>query len=140
MQRDWATVRDILLGVEAQEDMFTAFVPEDIPRAMRDCKNDDDKRRYYKHYEHVALLMEAGLVEGQSCGVFVSGGVPSMRFNAYNPYRLTWQGHEFLDSIRDENVWNKIQTQAVDKGATLSFEVIKELGVGFIKAAVGLPS
>ena len=43
--------------------------------------------------------------------------------------RLTWQGHEFLDSARDENSWEQAKEEAkeeVKKTTGLTFEVLKQ--------------
>jgi hypothetical protein len=40
---------------------------------------------------------------------------------------LTWEGHEFLEASRNENVWNKVKAIIKDKGLGLIFEVIKGL-------------
>lgn len=38
---------------------------------------------------------------------------------------LTWEGHEFLDKIRQQTAWNKIKTIVRDKGLDLSYEALK---------------
>ena len=137
MRRDWELVRTILFGVEGLDDISAVYVPDDLPAALQRATPEEDKARFFKHYEHVALLVEAGLIEGTNGGTYVLDG-SRKRFEVIRPIRLTWQGHEFLDSIRSDQVWNQIQAKTVDKGGALSFEVIKELAVGFIKSAVNL--
>lgn len=139
MKRDWDVVRSILLGLEKEEDVFTRYIPEGIPESLRKTKSDDEKHIYYRHYEHVALLIEAGLVKGISAGIYSDGQLPAIVFTAYQPYRLTWEGHEFLDAIRDANVWRSIKDTVANKGGSLTFDIIKELGVSLLKSAIGLP-
>ncbi|POY44102.1 hypothetical protein C3007_07230 [Avibacterium gallinarum] len=43
-------------------------------------------------------------------------------------HKLTWQGHEFLDKIRNDTAWNKIKQTIKTKGIDLSFEAIKLAG------------
>lgn len=38
---------------------------------------------------------------------------------------LTWEGHEFLDNIRQQSAWNKIKSIVRDKGLDLSYEALK---------------
>lgn len=46
-------------------------------------------------------------------------------------FRLTYSGHEFIDSIRPETVWHKIQSALTTIGSA-SLPIIKELGVHFL--------
>ena len=108
MQRNWDTIRKILLAVEAlpavestiDSDQVNGLAPEVAAYHMR-------------------LLMDAGLAVG--------GGRDSMPGAA--EYRfvssLTWAGHELLDSIRRDTVWNRVKTVARDKGIDLTFEAVK---------------
>ena len=44
-------------------------------------------------------------------------------------FNLTWDGHEFLDAIRNEGTWNKIKAFVKEKSASLSFDVIKAVAL-----------
>ena len=52
--------------------------------------------------------------------------------------RLTWEGHEFLDSIRNDTVWKKIKDTVKEKGVQLSYEILKALAVDYCKGLIGL--
>ena len=44
----------------------------------------------------------------------------------------TWDGHELLDTLRDQNVWNRIKEISKEKGVDITFESIKVMrGLGF---------
>ena len=43
------------------------------------------------------------------------------------PFRLTWKGHEFLDTIRGKNIWPKIKELVKSKGGQLGFELKKQI-------------
>ena len=90
MRRDWDTIREILTRLE------------DLPNtdAMLRLSDFPSDRSYECSY-HVELLVDAGLVEG---GMSETLGRGPKDFFAR---RLTWSGHEFLDAIRSDNVWNK---------------------------------
>ncbi len=49
---------------------------------------------------HIILLVEAGLIEAQE---------PLANSDLWRAKRLTWQGHEFVDAIRDETIWQSAQ-------------------------------
>ncbi len=51
-------------------------------------------------------------------------------------YRLTAQGCEFLDSIRDEGVWNKTKRTVAETGGNATLEIIKNLASGFLKKKI----
>jgi hypothetical protein len=52
----------------------------------------------------MVLLAEAGLIEGTEIREF---GFP---YPKYADIRLTWNGHEFLDKIISDNVWNNTKS------------------------------
>ena len=105
MKRDWDLVRKTLLAVEALGD--ARGVVESIDGV--DSEN-------LSH--HLRLLIEAGLMHGD-CSQGLDG---PLRCYATS---LTWDGHEFLDKIRADTMWNKVKTIGREKGLTLSFDVIK---------------
>lgn len=41
-------------------------------------------------------------------------------------WRLTWQGCEFADSIRDETLWAKAKETVIKPGLSFSFDVLRE--------------
>src|ERR1700693_989164 len=56
---------------------------------------------------HLALIREAGLIETPGNGP-IGGGFPFRR--------LTWSGHDFLDSVRSPDVWDKTKKVASAAG------------------------
>ncbi|WP_019518458.1 DUF2513 domain-containing protein [Aggregatibacter actinomycetemcomitans] len=51
---------------------------------------------------------------------------------SYAALSLTWQGHEFLDKIRNDSVWNKVKSTVQSKSLDLSFDVIKQVATALI--------
>ncbi|KAA2241129.1 DUF2513 domain-containing protein [Salinarimonas soli] len=70
---------------------------------------------------HLELIAEAGLVEVQGSG-FGADGTFLFR-------RLTWNGHEFLDAVRDPEIWRETKGRLSKVGAW-SLDVV----VGVAKA------
>ena len=66
-------------------------------------------------FEHVRLLVEAGFVEAKA---FASGEVEVSR--------LTWDGHNFADSILSDSVWNKAKMDVIKPTLSWSFAVLQE--------------
>ncbi len=69
---------------------------------------------------HIAILKDASLVEGEvhsnSDGQIIVGQI----------FRLTWQGHEFLDVMRNDSVWKKAKAHVLKSGASWTFEILKD--------------
>ncbi len=110
MKRDFDLVRKILLQFEEKESSTIVEKPE------------VEGYSYEILSYHCRLLYDAGFLR---CEPVVS--TTSDRIIKVYPFELTWDGHEFLDKIRSETTWNKIKTQAKEKGLALSFSVVTEL-------------
>lgn len=119
MKFDKDLVREILLAVEA--------VQQD-PRQWIDLEMPARDARTVAH--HVMLLHEAGLLD--------AADVSSMGHFDWRPKRLTYEGHEFLNTIRDGKVWNLTKT-AADRVGGASLALLGEIAKAQIKLLLGLP-
>lgn len=54
---------------------------------------------------------------------------------APTPQRLTYAGHEFLDTIRDAEVWRRTK-DAAGKMSGVSLQVMVEIGKAFAKQVI----
>ncbi len=122
MKRNWETIRELLTRVEE------CSLPTDMVR-LSDFLPERDVEISY----HMALLIEAGLVKGL---VSQSIGPEAKEFLAQS---LTWEGHEFLDAIRSDTVWQKTKKTFIDQGMSMTFELVKvvakKAAVSLVKAA-----
>jgi hypothetical protein len=82
---------------------------------------------------HVQLLIDVGLVEG----VVMKG--PQGALTGAMVSRLTWAGHDFLQSVRDDTVWKKAKKQVLKPGASWTFDILKEWAKYELKKKLGLP-
>ena len=119
MERNWDTIREILMQVEK------CTLPIDQVR----LSNFPSERAGEISY-HIILLIEAGLVSGK---ISQSIGPEPKDFIAQ---RLTWSGHEFLDSIRSDGIWERTKKKFVNEGASMTFELVKSVSAEFIKSAL----
>lgn len=110
MKRDMAVIREILLSIEANDEVspIDGYSSEIIEK-------------------HVQLLLEAKLIDRNSLGI-----LPAM----VTVTKLTWNGHEFLDSTREEQVWNTIKSEFKDASVSTIIKVGKDLAEGFAKKKV----
>jgi Hypothetical protein (DUF2513) len=120
MKRDYDLVRKLLLYLEQKP----------TPEAV-DCPKiegyDDLTIKY-----HLLLLAQAKLIDFEP-ELTSTGRI--IRVLAFNP---SWEGHDFIDAVRNDAVWTKLKTQASEKGASLPFEVLKSLAIEAVKKLFGL--
>jgi Hypothetical protein (DUF2513) len=119
LKRDMDLVRKILLAIEAHPD----------ERLLTEPLISGSSAKVVNY--HLRLLYEAGFVEA----VTWKGG-NKIDFGAIG---LTWRGHEFLDTARDETIWQKAKTKLGGALNTVSLAVLQDVLVSLVKNAAGLP-
>jgi hypothetical protein len=103
-------IRELLLEYEGSDE-WLHLIP-----GMYQAAPPEERRKQY----HVLLLIDEGLAVQVGDGTF----------------RLTSQGHDYIDAIRSDNVWKKTKDAAsIVGGAGLS--VLRELAVAYLKEEVG---
>lgn len=124
MQRDFELIRKLLIFFEEKADAKPVEVP--------------DVGSGYTSLEvkyHLILLYQAGFLNCEALRALTGDRVISVL-----PFDLTWDGHEFLAKIRNENTWKKLRQILAGKGGTLAFSVINQLATKLSLEAVGLSS
>lgn len=115
MKRNWDLIRKILLKLEEKADSTSWLESSEI--------KSYDKQTVVYHYK---LLKNAGLIEAID--------LSTVEERDYAALSLTWQGHEFLDKIRNDSVWNKVKSTVQSKSLDLSFDIIKQVATATISA------
>lgn len=121
MKRDMDLIRDLLLAIEASPKPELPEPPELDGRSA-------DVVMY-----HVRMLREAGLIDALDTS--------DMGGEFYQELSLNWHGHEFLDDIRDPEIWSKTKAGALRVGSW-SLGVLAELAKGALIAkaqSLGIP-
>jgi len=110
--------RKILLAIEA--------CPSARGPGEFEIEGEDPERVAY----HIKLLHDAGLVEATD----------TTTFSGYDwfPTGLTWQGHEFLDAVRNDTIWKKTTDLMKSQGGALPFEIVKAVAIQWLRVAVGV--
>lgn len=118
MRRDMDLIRQVLLATEASGSDPRGWVKLEIAGI-------DKATLSY----HVQLLDEAGFIVAQDLQTIGPNGY------LFQPKRLTWAGHEFLDDIRDPEVWRATKDGA-QKVGSFSLDVLSALAKGFLKKRI----
>lgn len=119
MKRNMELVRDILLTIEDAK-------PFECIRNMK--INGFDKQEIAYHCE---LLYQAGFIKdyhGEECNNY--DGV--IYFTVQD---LTWEGQDFLETIREKTVWENTKNVIREKGLPMVVGTIKTIANAFITAA-----
>lgn len=102
MKRDWQLIREILTRLEKTQSSKGCLRSNELQDF------DPDSVVY-----QMKLLIQAGLIEGlRGC-------------RHCTAYSLTWEGHEFLDTIRSQPVWDNTAVILKEKGLEMSLDSLK---------------
>ena len=114
MKRNWDIIREILVKLED----FSPS-PEKSCLELSDFKSEDPLTISY----HVELMLESGLINGEMHGEMVI-------VDGFFIERMTWEGHEFLDSIRSDSVWSKVKAEFSQNKVPMTFDLVKSVSTG----------
>ena len=93
-----------MLSIEADEETDLSGIPQEV------C------------VYHRALIIEAGFGTGM---ITESGGMP----HAVVIHRLTWEGHEYLDAVRGEDIWEKTKSVFKKEGLSMTVDLVKTVAL-----------
>jgi DNA-binding transcriptional ArsR family regulator len=116
MKRDMELIRKILLTIEETDD---------YPIYNLDIEGYRPSVVEY----HCSILFDAGLVYDyiNICGL---GDDDECEFGIS---RLTWEGHEFLETAKDDSRWKKAMEVVKEKGGNITLDILKQLLIQLMK-------
>lgn len=127
-------IRYVLLCLENQKIgmMYSGFSEDQLVKVFsNDTYSDDDVR--YTLYQ----LANGGMISAKPAIVPNKLGIKQLQV-----FDITWKGHEFLDTIRDDKVWSKTK-KVVSTFSSVSLGILQTIAskviVGLIKEQTGLP-
>ena len=112
MKRDLDLVKSILVKIEANPDPIGWIEIELLEASAIEVAY------------HVKILSQSGLIE--AVNVTTRSGFD------WKAISLTWKGHEFLDTIRNDTVWVKTKEAIKSKGGSLPFTLISKIAAAFV--------
>ncbi len=120
MQRDMELIRKILFTIE--EKYVDAWLGSD-ELIIEGCNM---KIIGY----HCSILHDAGLVSDYE------GQYADNELYFFGVGRLTWDGHELLDKIKSDTVWNKTKETIKTKGIPFALDSVKEIATAVTTAMI----
>jgi hypothetical protein len=131
MKRDLNLVREILLRLEPLSATPDQPVPIDIGKPPLDIPDYTDEQIVY----HIRLMEDGGLISYRS-GITTPGMGPHLaqgvRFRMPRFNGLRWQGHEFLDDVRDPKTWEATK-KTFSKVGDVSLQVAWEIARAYLR-------
>jgi hypothetical protein len=118
MRRDLGLIRELLLKLESLSGPHAWYMIHLTDPAVQIEGRTPDEIEY-----HLQMLVEHGFIEEPR-----SGPMEGIMFK-----KLTWEGHDYLDAVRDPKVWGKTK-EATERVGSWTFEIVKELAKGYIKS------
>ena len=121
MKQDWELIREVLIKLEEKPFDHTTL-------SCKDFTGYDSQELVY----NVLILSQDGLVNADFFP-------PKRRIPTdFALLYLTGEGQKLLKSIKHDNVWNKIKNTLNEKSVDGTYEIIKSLGVAYLKKLTGL--
>lgn len=118
MKRNLDLIRTLLLRLENTE----VSVGHALPLGPNELQIDGYDLEEVAY--HIQLLKSAGFIREL--------GSKPLRYGL-NYSGLSWEGHEFLDSVRDDAIWRNTRT-AVNAVGGFTFDLVKDMAKAFLKA------
>ncbi len=114
MKRDMELCRKILFAIEEKY----------VDTALHNLKIPEYTMEQVAY--HCKILKEAGLITNYKA-LFASNHIVGFGVGS-----LTWEGHDFLDKIREDTIWNKTKGLIKNKALPMTLDVVKEIATAVI--------
>lgn len=124
MKRDMDLIRDILLEIEEGRRIFEIRSASESAVLGLDDEGSMSREEAERWHYNLSLMHDAGLVDFRRSG----GG-------AWFVEGITWAGHDFLDSVRDPEIWEKTK-EGAEKAGGFTLDVLGALAKGLIKQKI----
>lgn len=126
MKLDHDCVRDVLIYIEDKHKMGSFLHLDDFLDAKELHKYDPDEIKYV-----LLKLLEAKYIEASppaySNGILVE----------FSCGGLSWDGHQFLENIKDPKIWKKTK-KAASKVASASLTILSSLAASILSKYLGI--
>ena len=131
MKLNYDCIRTLLIVLEENLEYNNSLA---MPSLMLANLLDIDEIKTYSKEDIVyssKMLIEAGYIEARIIGSdTIIGSI------VY--YDVTFEGHKYIDSIRDNKVWNKVKDKIKGQTSSITFDIIAEVAKAVILGFIGL--
>jgi repressor of nif and glnA expression len=121
MKRDWIIIRAILLKLEASPTATTVLKANELTEFA------EQEVAYNMRLLHEAGYIKANIIETMSGGGAIAAAIARTMTNS---------GHELLDTIRSDTVWEKIKDRFSANGLEMTFDLVLLTGKKIIEAMI----
>ncbi|MDO8586310.1 MAG: DUF2513 domain-containing protein [Armatimonadota bacterium] len=120
MKRDMELVRKLLLYIEDNHKYK--------PLHSQHVEIGDHSKQEIGY--HLKIMAQGDLIDVQD--------ITAMGHQAHRYFTdgITWCGHDFLDAVRDDNVWSHTK-EAFKPVGSASFEVVKSVAIAYVSSKLG---
>lgn len=127
MKRDLDLIRDILLDIEsAPSDSLTIYDLAKSHVASPDLV-----------FYQIQLLKEAQFLKVRYLMKVLTPD--SKKYDDIRISRLTLQGHDYLDTVRNNEIWSKTKASIVKLGTSVAFSTITRIASRLLESSLPLP-
>lgn len=137
MKLDWDYIRELLICVEDERNLFSDAPKEpkwtDQTEAAFMQEMAEFRKIEGRLFGHLEILLDNDFLAGITIQRDLSGG---FHYSIHSP-RLTLRGHELLAELRSKELWERVKGIAKSKGIELTFDIIKSLGKVALKQIIG---
>ena len=127
MKRDLDLIRDILLDIES--------APSDSISIYDLAKNHNVSPDLV--FYQIQLLKEAQLLKVRYLMKVLTPD--SKKYDDIRISRLTLQGHDYLDTVRNNEIWSKTKASIVKLGTSVAFSTITRIASRLLESSLPLP-
>ena len=123
MKRDLDLIRDMMLRIEACHPKDGKITSE----TFKDLCDDEEKVAF-----HLFILYDVGFIVAEPVNH------SKMRCSDYIVEYLTFIGCDYLDSIRDQSVWNSIKEKLRRIGGNATLDILTDLASSLLREQLGM--
>ena len=127
MKRDLDLIRDILLDIES--------APSDSISIYDLAKNHNASPDLV--FYQIQLLKEAQFLKVRYLMKVLTPD--SKKYDDIRISRLTLQGHDYLDTVRNNEIWAKTKASIVKLGTSVAFSTITRIASRLLESSLPLP-
>ena len=126
MKLNYDCLRQLLLALEE-----TSFIDDDL---KYECSSFHEINELIPDFQQNEIAYTTILAE--EAGLIIASVIDADDgFVDCTYYRLTFEGHQFLDTIRDNSVWSKVK-RSISKVSSVSLDILISVAKDVIKSTI----